>query len=55
MPTKSPGSLADVMRHPHYPGRGLRCDAYWCEPPLWERREHEEDGRWPYVLKPKGT
>ncbi len=44
--------VADVMRHPHYPGRNLRCDAYWCEAPLWDRCKHEEDGRCPYLYEP---
>lgn len=45
--------VEDVMRHPHYPGRDLRCDAYWCDRPLWERCKHEEDGRCPYFPQPK--
>jgi hypothetical protein len=48
-------NVDDVMRHPHYPGRELRCDLYWCDPPLWERCQHEEDGRCPYFPKPKET
>jgi hypothetical protein len=40
--------VADVVQHPHYPGNDLKCHNFWCEPPLWDGCEHEENGRCPY-------
>jgi hypothetical protein len=45
--------VEDVMRHPHYPGRDLVCDAYWCEKPDGMRCPLEENGRCPLFYNPE--
>lgn len=45
--------VADVMRHPHYPGRDLICDRYWCDTGARGRPcPAQRDGRCPFFHKP---
>jgi hypothetical protein len=49
-------NVSDVMRHPHYPGRGLVCDRYWCDTGARDRPcPSQQGGRSPHIHKPKDT
>jgi hypothetical protein len=41
-----------VMRHPHYPGRDLRCDRYWCDTGAMRLCPLQRNGRCPQFYNP---
>jgi hypothetical protein len=44
--------VANVMRHPHYPGKDLVCDRYWCDQPAGQPCPLEKNGRCSHFPEP---